>query len=221
MAGATPTSRSLAWCRKRGWPAQTVEYWLDLHKADGLAFAAFRALAVCWPAFANHDPEQAARRASLVELAEALKIAHPSMNRERWEAGPQGGAPGRRIDLWGCIDIMVLDGKPGYLGLQACRAADISTRIAKARAIPELGGHLRAGNRWWAMGWRQVKVATKAGGKVLRWRPRVVALTLHGGAWGTEEVEQANLVSARPPLAPPDVVEEQRENQPPVDRDDE
>jgi len=38
-----------------------------------------------------------------------------------------------RVDLWGCIDLLVLDGNPGVLGVQACAGDSHAARATKVR----------------------------------------------------------------------------------------
>jgi hypothetical protein len=76
----------------------------------------------------------------------------------------------RRKDLFGCIDILALDGEMGVLGIQACAAGDISTRTKKALDQPHIRRFLELGNRFEVWGWKQKK-------KGARWRRvrRVIA----------------------------------------------
>jgi hypothetical protein len=73
-----------------------------------------------------------------------------------------------RRDLFGCIDLaaVCLDA-PGVLGIQATTEAHVSTRLAKARALPALKTWLAAGNRFEVWGW------TRRG---RRWRVKIVAV---------------------------------------------
>lgn len=93
MASSSPTSRTLAWCRGRGWTAQVVEKW----------------------------------------IAQAR----------------------RRIDLWGWIDVLVLDGLPGVLGIQATTTQNLPARVQKALETDHLVKFLTAGNRAEFWGWAQ------------------------------------------------------------------
>lgn len=63
--------------------------------------------------------------------------------------------PGARVrrDLFGFIDVVILDGKPGVLGVQACSTGDQSTRLAKIGQEPRAGLWLAAGNRVQVWGW--------------------------------------------------------------------
>lgn len=116
-------------------------------------------------------------------------LGWPAQVVEKWIPGRRqkiGGAPGEtelnpfgvRKDLFGCIDIVALDGQPGCLGVQACAGGDVSTRAKKATAEPLLLAWLAAGNRFQVWGWREKWVATGAKTKAVRWRPRVVDVLL-------------------------------------------
>ena len=99
-------------------------------------------------------------------LAYAEDHEWPAAVVEKWvPRGPGGpplaapGAPayagspfGFRKDMWGCIDLLVLDDLPGVLAVQACAGSSHATRAAKARGIifmdsdgPKKGRALR---RW-------------------------------------------------------------------------
>lgn len=108
----SPTSRTLAECRKRGWRAQVVERWVPM----------------------TH----------------------------------------RRIDLFGFIDLVVLDGKPGVLGIQATSSSNSASRVTKMRTecADALREWLEAGNRVAVWGWAK---QGKAGKRKL-WTLREVAV---------------------------------------------
>lgn len=108
---ASPTQRTLAEARKRGWTAQVVEKWI-----------------------------------------------------------PQAR---RRQDLFGCIDLLALDGLPGSLGIQATSGSNHSSRIKKAADEPRLRPWLEAGNRFevWSWGKRGAHGSRKT------WVLRAQALT--------------------------------------------
>ena len=59
----------------------------------------------------------------------------------------------RRLDLFGCIDIVALDGQPGVLGIQATSGGNHSSRVSKALEEPRLQEWLRAGNRFAVWSW--------------------------------------------------------------------
>ena len=66
---------------------------------------------------------------------------------------PSGGI---RRDLFGCIDILVLDGQQGVLGLQVTTRSNISTRAKKAIGAcgEDLAVWFECGNRFevWGFG---------------------------------------------------------------------
>lgn len=106
----SPTARTLAECRKRGWEAGVVERWIH-----------------------------------------ASKI---------------------RQDLFGVIDLIALDDKPGCLGIQATSTGNMVARINKAKAEPRLRTWLERGNRFVVWGWAKRGPA----GKRKLWRLREVWL---------------------------------------------
>ncbi len=61
-----------------------------------------------------------------------------------------------RRDLFHCIDVVaVRRGEMGVLGVQVTTLPNLSSRLAKARAQPELRTWLAAGNRFSLHGWYQ------------------------------------------------------------------
>jgi hypothetical protein len=88
--GMSPTARTLAECRKRGWSAQVVERFNSFTK--------------------------------------------------------------RRIDLFGCIDIVVIT-PDGILGVQACAGGDHSTRRNKILLEPRIKQWLDAGGLFEVWSW--------------------------------------------------------------------
>jgi hypothetical protein len=86
---------------------------------------------------------------------------------EKWNRfggpiGKNGERVGNRVDLFGFIDVLaVMPGQIGTLGIQACAASSISTRIRKVIDDPELLRNAKlytaAGNRILFWGWKQNK----------------------------------------------------------------
>lgn len=61
-----------------------------------------------------------------------------------------------RIDLFGCIDVVAIKyGENGVLGVQTTSSDNISKRIEKSIAIPELKTWLETSNRFIVQGWRK------------------------------------------------------------------
>lgn len=118
---------------------------------------------------------------------------------ERWKPGYRKSATtgepeqipyGTRVDFLGFADIFALDGQPGYLAIQACAGGDLSKRLQKALAVPELTQHLEAGNRFQVWAWRQVWITGKTGKtKRQQWKPKVVTVVLRDGMLFHEEGE--------------------------------
>ena len=67
---------------------------------------------------------------------------------EHWNAFSK-----RRVDLFGCIDILAVKAGAGCLGVQACVVGDQSKRMKKALAEPRLRAWLEAGNHFEVWGW--------------------------------------------------------------------
>lgn len=91
---------------------------------------------------------------------------------------PYAGKYGKRKDLFGFIDILVLDPEKGVIGIQSCGSS------FKAHIDKMMGERNEAMYEWlqhnpvelW--GWRKVKL--KRGGKAMRWRPRIADFWLEG-----------------------------------------
>ena len=58
-----------------------------------------------------------------------------------------------RSDLFGVMDMVALDGKPGVLGIQTTTTDNMSSRVAKITASDDAKAWLRAGNRIAVWGW--------------------------------------------------------------------
>lgn len=95
-------------------------------------------------------------------------------------------------DFLGVIDIIVLDGLPGSLGIQACKA-DVRGHLRKLEESSNAWAWLRAGNRLEVWAFRTLVLAPERGVKrdgtratKIRMR-RLVAESAPGGiAWSEE-----------------------------------
>lgn len=86
---------------------------------------------------------------------------------EKWNPfggplGKNGERVGNRVDLFNFIDVLaVMPGQVGTLGIQACSASSLSTRVNKVMEDPELlrraRCYVKAGNRLLFWGWKQNK----------------------------------------------------------------
>lgn len=86
----------------------------------------------------------------------------------------------RRADLFGGIDIVCCRADPpSTVGIQATSASNMSARVKKLLATPELRTWCEAGNELWVMGWRKVKK-----GKRELWEPKITNLTT---CWSASE----------------------------------
>lgn len=113
-----------------------------------------------------------------------------------WQAAGKFG--GVRKDLYGFIDVLVLDGLPGVLALQAC-GSDVGAHMRKmagevpAKTNPEkrekavadaqklearVRAWLAAGNRILMVAWRPVWVKTSLFHKAKKMRPRFLEAVL-------------------------------------------
>ena len=96
---------------------------------------------------------------------------------EKWNqfAGPHG----IRQDLFGWIDVVVLDPQRGIIGVQSTTGSQFAGHLRKmldSECTENLIEWLRCGGKAELWAWRKVKV--KRGGKALVWRPRVQEITL-------------------------------------------
>lgn len=82
----------------------------------------------------------------------------------------------RRSDLYGGIDLVVMDDQQGLLGIQATDGSSVSKRAEKLSALPLMIEWLRRGNRLEIWGWRKLK--KKRGGKAFVYRPRILRARL-------------------------------------------
>jgi len=88
------------------------------------------------------------------------------------------GKFGIRQDLFGIIDILVLDPERGFIGIQAC-GQDFQAHLRKMtedktqECIDWLQTPSGCLELW---GWRKIKL--KRGGKAMRWKPRIKVFKL-------------------------------------------
>lgn len=104
-------------------------------------------------------------------------------------------------DLFGCIDLVALDGRPGVLGIQATSRSNVSARVRKIQeeCWPAAEAWLLAGNRLEVWGWGKMK---PRGEKRPRWRLRRVIVTLEGAHEAlapTQSGLRVDLGSGEPP----------------------
>ena len=95
---------------------------------------------------------------------------------EKWN--PHVGPHGIRQDLFGIIDILVLDPERGVIGVQACSGSTAShyrklTVEMAQESIDWLSTPSTVLQIWC---WRKVKL--KRGGKAVRWMPKVTEITM-------------------------------------------
>ena len=86
-----------------------------------------------------------------------------------------------RQDLFGCLDLIVLDGKGGGpLGVQVTSGSNVAARLTKSKAEPRLRSWLKSPARFEVWGYRQAPTYRKDGSKGVRkkWVLRVVPISL-------------------------------------------
>lgn len=110
-------------------------------------------------------------------LAHCRKLSLPAYVTEQWI--PRANV---RRDAFGFGDILVIDGLPGSLLVQACAGSSVAKRRTKIleQCADNAQAWLKAGNRISVWGWAQRTHRNKDGtkSKVRRWTLRVVPVTL-------------------------------------------
>jgi hypothetical protein len=84
-------------------------------------------------------------------LGECRRLGWTAQVVERWNPHSK-----TRLDLFGGVDILALDGLPGCLGIQATTTAHAAAREAKLRAEPRMAAWLAAGNRLEVWAWAKL-----------------------------------------------------------------
>jgi len=95
---------------------------------------------------------------------------------EKWNAF--AGPHGIRQDLFGIIDIIALDPERGVVGVQCCSGGFAShyKKITEERAQETIDWLQTPGAVLEIWSWRKLKL--KRGGKAMRWKPKIVEITL-------------------------------------------
>lgn len=98
---------------------------------------------------------------------------------ERWQIIPGHPGGGIRRDLFGFIDLIVLDPERGIVAIQSCGQSFSAhlKKIMDSDCTENVIEWLKCGGRLELVGWRKVKA--KRGGKAMVWRPRVKIITLN------------------------------------------
>lgn len=105
-------------------------------------------------------------------LKRARELGFEAQVVEKWV--PQAR---RRVDLFGCIDVIAVQPGVGIIGIQTTSGTNHSARMAKARAEPRLQTWLGAGGRFECWSWAK----RGARGKRKTWELRREALTANAG----------------------------------------
>ena len=97
---------------------------------------------------------------------------------ERWIVNPGHPGGGFRKDLFGFIDLIVLDSEQGIVAIQSCGQAFKAhlDKIMDSDATEFVIEWLKCGGHLEIWGWRKLKL--KRGGKAMRWHPRIQKITL-------------------------------------------
>ena len=96
---------------------------------------------------------------------------------EKWQISPRHPGGGFRVDLFGFIDVIVLDPERGIIAIQSCGSAfsEHWRKITDSECTENVIEWLKWGKvELW--GWRKVKLVR--GGKALRWKPRIKEILL-------------------------------------------
>jgi hypothetical protein len=88
--------------------------------------------------------------ARTLERADALGFT--AQNVEKWIPHTR-----RRLDLFGCIDIVAVHPRCGIIGIQATSASNHAARRTKSAAEPRLRRWLKAGGRFEIWSWKKCK----------------------------------------------------------------
>jgi hypothetical protein len=97
---------------------------------------------------------------------------------ERWIPNPKIPGGGFRKDLFGFVDLVVLDSQQGIGAIQSCGQsfAEHKRKILDSECTEFVIEWLKCGGFVELWGWRKVKL--KRGGKAMRWKPRIAEITL-------------------------------------------
>lgn len=115
----------------------------------------------------------------------------------------------RRADLYGGIDLVIMDDTQGLLGVQATSGSNTAARETKLSALPSMVEWLNRGLRLEVWGWRKLAAYKKDGTRAKRdrWALKRRVASLEGGkvVWGNGarelEVIQRDLDAAAEELA--------------------
>jgi len=95
---------------------------------------------------------------------------------EKWNSfvGPHG----IRQDLFGIIDVIALDPERGVVGVQSCGSSfsEHLDKLLNERTQECIDWLETPGTVLELWGWRKVKL--KRGGKAVRWKPRMLEITM-------------------------------------------
>ena len=88
---------------------------------------------------------------------------------ESWIVNPKHPGGGFRKDLFGFVDLIVLDPEQGIVGIQSCGQSFKAhlDKIMDSEVTEYVIEWLKCGGRAELWGWRKVKL--KRGGKAMRW----------------------------------------------------
>jgi hypothetical protein len=97
---------------------------------------------------------------------------------ERWIVNPKHPGGGFRKDLFGFVDLIVIDPELGIIAIQSCGSAFKAhlDKILNSECTENVIEWLQCGGRIELWGWRKLKLFR--GSKALRWKPRIQEITL-------------------------------------------
>ena len=107
---------------------------------------------------------------------------------EKWVRNPKIPGGGFRKDLFGFLDIIVLDRVDGIVGIQSCGQSWKAhvDKIMDSECTENVIEWLMCGARLELWGWRKLKL--KRGGKAMRWKARVAEITVNNS--GNLEIKE-------------------------------
>jgi hypothetical protein len=106
---------------------------------------------------------------------------------ERWIINPGRPGGGFRKDMFGFVDLVVLDKEQGIVAIQSCGQAYKAhlDKIIDSECTEYVVEWLLCGGKIELWAWRKVKL--KRGGKAMRWKPRICDFGYTDGKiWHTE-----------------------------------
>ena len=110
-------------------------------------------------------------------LRELRRLGRICAITEKWQIIPGHPGGGVRKDLFGFIDVLVLDPSQGIIAIQSCGSSFSQhyRKITNSECTSNVIEWLRSGGKVELWGW--AKVLVKRGGKARFWKPKVQVIT--------------------------------------------